>query len=266
MPVSTFDFEPDITYKTTDDGEDLKINLFRPKKPLKAILLYAHGGGFIKGNRKDKYARQLANKLAPEGVAVASIDYRLKTGITEFSEEKQVFIRAAQARTARVGMPINPNLCGPRFYAALEDMSDAIAYLRKASGPFGKAKKPLLALGVSAGGIAALSLAFTPRGGWENLNRPDAAIGLCAAMVQPWRLSKDGITSLLFCGLKDKIIAEKNARFIARRAKGTSAPLEVIITDTPGHNPQVDLFINGSDPDGNLWLNRARQMMMLKTK
>lgn len=265
MPVATFDLERDIVYKTTTPGKSLKIDFFRPKTPIKATLLYAHGGGFIKGSRKDATARKLAKKLAPDGVAVASIDYRLKTGIDAFSPEDQQVINATQVRTARAGMPINPDFCGPRLYAALEDMSDAIAFLRAKDGLLSGKSGPLLALGASAGGITALSLAFPPRGVWEKLNRPDAAIGLSAAMVQPWRLSKDGLPSLLFNGCTDKIIAPENTQFTVHRVATSSAPLEVIITDVRGHNPQIDLFIDGNDPDGHPWLDRAKRFMKLPT-
>ena len=142
-------------------------------------------------------------------------------------------------------------------------MSDAIFFLRDEDGPLASKTGPLLALGVSAGGIAALSLAFPPRGVWEELNRPDAVIGLCAAMVQPWRLAADGIPSLLFHGYADRIISPKNTEFTARRVATSSAPLEVIVTDTRGHNTQIDLFIDGNDPDGKPWLERARRMMKL---
>ncbi len=263
MPDKPYDIENDIVYKTTAEGKELKVNIFRPKKAIKATILYAHGGGFMKGNRKDVTAKRLAEKLCPEGVMVASFDYRLKANISAFPLENQPAIIAAQARTARVGMPINPYFCGPRFYAALEDLSDAVFFLRDIDGPAASKTGPLLALGVSAGGIAALSLAFRPRGVWEELSQPDAVIGLAAAMVQPWRLASDGLPSLLFHGRTDRIISPTNTRFITRRVATSAAPLEVIVTDTRGHNTQIDLFIDGNDPDGNPWLNKARRMMRL---
>lgn len=263
MPNKPYDIESNIAYKTTADGKQLYLDIFRPKKTTKATLLYAHGGGFKKGSRKDKTSQRLADKLCGEGVLVASADYRLKTDISAFPRENRPAIVAAQARTARVGMPINPDFCGPRFYAALEDLSDAVFFLRDEDGPLAGKTGRLAVLGVSAGGIAALSLAFPPRGVWEGLNRPDAAIGLCAAMVQPWRLSADGIPSLLFHGYTDRIISPKNTAFTARRVATSSAPLDVVVTDTRGHNTQIELFIDGNDPDGKPWIERARRMLKL---
>jgi hypothetical protein len=266
MPDMPFDIESDIVYKTTSDGKELKVDIFRPKKAIKATILYAHGGGFMKGSRKDITAKRLAEQLCAEGVMVATFDYRLKADITAFPLENQRAIIKAQERSARIGMPINPHFCGPRFYAAVEDLSDAVFFLRDKDGPAASKTGPLLALGVSAGGIAALSLAFRPRGVWEELNQPDAVIGLAAAMVQPWRLAPDGLPSLLFHGHTDRIISPANTRFIARRVTTSGAPLEVIVTDTRGHNTQIDLFIDGDDPDGNPWLNKARRMMQLGIK
>jgi acetyl esterase/lipase len=256
MTDKPFNFNANIPYKTPLGGKALKLDLFRPKAALKATLLYAHGGGFIKGSRKDKTAKRLAEKLAGEGVTVASVDYRLKTDISAFTPDQQPRITNAQARTARIGMPINPQFCGPRLYAALEDLSDAIDFLRRPG--------PLLVLGVSSGGIAALSLAFPPRDGWENVSQPDGVIGLSSAMVQPWRLASNGVPSLLFNGPIDRIISPENSHIIAHRASTTSAPLQVIITDRNGHNPQVDLFIDGDDANGKPWLDQARKMMNLR--
>lgn len=264
MSEADFTCERNIVYKTTADNRPLMINLYRPKTTIRSILLFAHGGGFSHGSRKAKRAQDLALKLASEGVVVASFDYRLKTELDAFSSDAQRAIEAAQARTKRVGLKINPNYCGPRFYAALEDMSDAVGFLRdEKNGPLGPGIVPLLALGVSAGGIAALSLAHPPRDGWENLNKPDAAISVCGAMVQPWRLKRDGPPLLIFHGYHDGVISPKNARVIDGKAKFKHAPVEVIITDVRGHKHQVPHFINDNDPEGRPWLDKARKMMKL---
>jgi len=251
---------PDITYKTTAEGQQLKMDIYLPQTPVRATVLYAHGGGFMKGNRKDGVAPRLATKLGKDGVMLASVDYRLATDISAFAHEKQVLIKLAMARSLRIGLPVNPQFCGPRLYAVVEDLSDAVAFLRNANQSLTPKTGPMLALGASAGGIATLPLAFAPRG-WDDLHRPDAVIGLAAAMVQPWRLSQDGLPSLMLHGYKDRIINPRNARITARRAAAVLAPLEVVITDTRGHNTQIDLFIDGDDAQGQPWLNRARHMM-----
>jgi pimeloyl-ACP methyl ester carboxylesterase len=258
MSAVSYTLKRDIVYKTLPDKTKLKLNLFRPHGGIKAILIFAHGGGFIKGSKNGLAAQHFADKLCAEGVVVASVGYRLKTELSKFPEDKQKLIEKSQARSIRVGLPINPDFCGPRFHAALEDLSDAVTFLRQKHKP----STPLTALGISAGGIAAMSLAFPPRG-WENLNRPDAVIGLCAAMVQPWRLAPDGVPSLMLNGPVDRIIAPKCAQIISRRAARAKAPLDVVITDTRGHNTQVNLFLNGDDATGLPWLDRARRMMQL---
>ena len=168
MPDKPYNIENDIVYKATAGGKVLKVNIFSSKKTIKATILYTHGCGFMKGNHKDITAKRLAEKLCEERVMLASFDYRLKAEITAFPLENQPIIIAAQARTALAGIPINPHFCGPRFYAALEYLSDAVYFLRDKDGPAVSKTGPLLALGVSARGIAALSLAFTHVGFGKN--------------------------------------------------------------------------------------------------
>ena len=100
MHDKPYNIENDIVYKTTVGGKVLKVNIFDPKKTIKATILYAHGCGFMKGNHKDITAKPLAEKLCEERVMLASFDYRLKAEITAFPLENQPVIIAAQARTA----------------------------------------------------------------------------------------------------------------------------------------------------------------------
>lgn len=66
----------DIEY-AIHDGVSLKLDLYRPEKPEAGqklpVVVWVHGGGWLNGSKD----RCLASWLAPEGFAVASINYRL---------------------------------------------------------------------------------------------------------------------------------------------------------------------------------------------
>jgi acetyl esterase/lipase len=67
--------ERDLAYATVD-GADLLMDLYRPAARGAPVVVYAHGGGWSRGDRRTDGAKRLA-PLAAYGVAVASVDYRL---------------------------------------------------------------------------------------------------------------------------------------------------------------------------------------------
>ncbi|MEZ5911406.1 MAG: alpha/beta hydrolase fold domain-containing protein [Paracoccaceae bacterium] len=250
----------ELTFTAADGQTPLGIRLFRPQGTARATVVYAHGGGFSHGSRKDATAAKLAERLAGDGVAVASIDYRKATQPDAFAAAQRALIEHEQARTARVGLRINPNYCGAAFYAALEDFGAALAFLRSKAKTL-KLGKRIVALGASAGGIAAASLAYPPRGPWQELERPDAAMGISAAMVQPWRLAADGPPLVMMHGCHDGVIAPHNIRVLAAKAEAKGAPVITHITEVRGHRPQVEAFLNGIDPDGRPYLDLLRALL-----
>jgi acetyl esterase/lipase len=65
----------DLAYAVTADDRQ-KLDLYLPKgKKDFPLVLFLHGGGFSKGDRKD--AAQLGEALAKQGVGVAAVGYRL---------------------------------------------------------------------------------------------------------------------------------------------------------------------------------------------
>lgn len=223
--------------------KNLFLDLCTPVVPVRAVVLYLHGGGFLKGSRAEQPSGLLAQRLVPGGVAVASADYRLRTPLSAFSKEGAAAVLAAQARSKAVGLTLAARLCGPEMYAALEDADAALRFL---AGQF--AGVPIVICGVSAGGILGLSLAHPPRG--MALARPDGVLAISGAMVQPWRLVAGGPPAIMLHGHPDRVIGIENPRLALRRAKARGADLRLVETGTGGHNPQVAVFCNATDPEG----------------
>lgn len=116
-----------IIYKKADDLE-LKLDLWSPpaKNHIPALVIFAHGGGWISGFRNQPNNVSWCRFLSSRGFSVASIDYRL-------------------------GFKY-------RMSDILEDYSDAVSFIReKFAG--NKAADNIILIGLSAGGHLALSYA-----------------------------------------------------------------------------------------------------------
>lgn len=170
----------------------LALDLFLPDKEPRAIVLYLHGGGFTRGSRKGDQSKQLLQKLLGADLGVAFADYRLGVGADAFSDAQAAAIAAMQVRTKAVGLTVASGLAGPAMIAALEDASDAVQAL-KSGNLCGVTKGlPVVILGVSAGGIAGLSLAYPPSEWSAASHRPMAlwpfaprwfSLGACIRMA-----------------------------------------------------------------------------------
>ncbi len=117
----------DIVYAQYSD-RTLKLDLYLPReRPSKTIpgIIMIHGGGWLRGN-KEKFAF-ITSRLAEEGFAAASIEYRL--------------------------------LKEAPFPAAIHDVKAATRWMRANAKKYGIAGEELGAIGVSAGAHLAVLLA-----------------------------------------------------------------------------------------------------------
>jgi acetyl esterase/lipase len=67
--------ERDLVYATVDDTE-LRLDIYRSAGPDAPVVVYAHGGGWIHGDKAEDGAKRLA-PIAAYGVTVVSVNYRL---------------------------------------------------------------------------------------------------------------------------------------------------------------------------------------------
>ena len=242
----------DIVY---DPHHGLALDLYLPDTlKADACVIYAHGGGFRRGHRAHVETGHFAAQLTEAGFAMASISYRLRTGMDAFADEDVAHIEKAMARTEKVGLTLSPNLYGPSFMAALEDMTAAIEYLWVEGENLGIASRKVGVLGISAGGIAGLSLAYPPMAWVRRVSRPDAVVAISSAIVQPWRLEEDGPACLMFHGPRDRIVDIGNAQLGAARAQQVGAPVVLVDTRVNGHTSQVDEVLDGGHPDGTPYM------------
>ncbi len=236
----------------------LLLDAYVPPQTPWAIVLYLHGGGFLKGSRAEVLAEKLAQRLTLQGVAVVAPDYRLRTPLAAFTPKEATQIAEMQARSKGIGLTLAARLCGPAMYAALRDVSAAVQALRAGLVPELEGL-PVVCVGVSAGGIVALSLAYPPKG--ERLARPDAVLSIAGAMVQPWRLLPDGPPCVMLHGSLDRVIGPENPRLAARRAQARGANLLLVETGIPGHNTQTTAFLDGTDAQGRPYFDHLTDLL-----
>lgn len=115
-------------YKQSEDLE-LKLDLYRPRSEewQNAVIVFAHGGGWISGSRNQPKNVSWCRFLASKGFYVASIDYRF--AFTHTMDD------------------------------ILEDFSDAVSWIRSEASELNISSSNIILMGLSAGAHLALSYA-----------------------------------------------------------------------------------------------------------
>ncbi|PSL17330.1 hypothetical protein [Shimia abyssi] len=227
----------------------LALDLYLPDGTAHSTVLHAHGGGFFKGHRAGPRVPLLAQRLTDLGLAFASVSYRLGTPASTFNDTDLRSIRQNCRRARDQGVLIAKRMLGPAFEAARQDIGTAIAFLTSTHATHDIETSKLVLLGISAGGIAGLSLAYPP----ENLPcfaKPDAVITLGAAMVHPWCLSERGPQVLMLHSVNDKIIPPSTADLALTAATTSAAPFKVFKCNRKGHNAPVVALLKDTDERG----------------
>lgn len=215
-----------LTYRL-EDGRRAKLDLYVPRAPAppggRPAIVAIHGGGWRGGSRRE-YGPSVA-PLAQRGYVVAVVDYAL-------------------SRPGRPSWPKN-----------LEDVREAVRWLRAHAGEYRIDQNRIAAIGASAGGHLAALLGTWPEGvpeGSAVRDRPSARVNAVVSFYGPMDLSAlqgasrnpGGPIDLLLGGLPENV---------PERAREASPRQHVTRDDPPM------LLIHG-DKDYLIPANQSDQM------
>lgn len=118
---------------------DLKLDLYHPRNDVivkRPLIVMAHGGAFLFGDKQSSFIPMLANNLAGRGYVVASINYRLGASFLE------------------------PALVERTIYRAVQDYRSATRFLIDNAHRYGIDTTSVFYMGHSAGAVTALTAAI----------------------------------------------------------------------------------------------------------
>lgn len=160
-PTGQYHVQQDVLMATVKDWKgrtvQLGVDLYAPRRHDAPILVWLHGGGFFEGVRREGEA--MARAVASNGVAVASIDYRLRT----------------TAVIARDGIEA-------ALVDAEADVATAFRFLRRNAKAIGIAPDAIAVGGHSAGALVALRVAAESTARGSSLPRPCMAVSVAGGI------------------------------------------------------------------------------------
>jgi len=186
--------------KMKKEMRSLKLDIYSPKNNTNKLplLLFIHGGAFLFGDKKNDLQKVITESLVNKGFIVASINYRMGSLLS-------------------IGESINET-----FHLNIQDTRAALRFLINHKDVKIDEKQVYLA-GSSAGGIIALTTAFTDHsevsasikkklGGLDDSGNSLKADYDIAGVISMWgavsdlKIVNQSIPTLLFHGTEDKMV------------------------------------------------------------
>lgn len=196
-----------VSYKYAERDSALYLDVYKPvnPRPDKASVMILFGGGFIMGSRDSRYIRMSAQPLLERGFTVIAIDYRLGMKDRDLIARNSKLTKAITIFTTCVDW-------------AVEDCSEAIAWVCRNSDMLGIDQSRMVLTGNSAGAVTVLDLDHSRTNGKETTRalpqgwKPAAVIPYAGGVLcrdREFRYKSAPAPTLLFHGTKDRIVNYK---------------------------------------------------------
>ena len=188
------------------DTLELKMDVYQPQhpRPDHACVLYVFGGGFVSGQRNDKYSTQCCRMLSDRGFVAVAIDYRL-------------YLKHAP----KVPLLKMYTLFDTAIRYAVEDCSEAIAYLWDHAGELKIDPTKMVLTGCSAGAITVLQTDYCRVNNLQPISKlpaafvPAAVIPYAGGIMCPnrnFKYASQPAPTCMFHGTCDKIVNYRRFR------------------------------------------------------
>lgn len=182
------------------DTMQLKLDVYQPASPRPdhACVVYIFGGGFSMGERNNEHSQKCCRALTDRGFVAVAIDYRL-------------YLKHAQ----RVPLLKMHTLFDTAIRYAVEDCSEAIAWLCAHSSQLGIDTSRIILTGSSAGAITVLQTDYcrcnslAPAAALPATFKPAAVIPYAGGIYCPRRQLKYAVPpapTCFFHGTSDRIV------------------------------------------------------------
>lgn len=245
LPLSAWSEEIETEYGLVyveRDEQDLKCDIYYPKGkgPFPAVLV-VHGGGWTSGSRIHMAA--YGNKLAKNGIVAVAIQYRLapKHKWPAHIEDVREALRFMRAKAAE--HRIDPKKIGALGYSAGAHLVCMLAYAQpKETGEAGEPTAPIQV--VAAGGTPAELEKFRLTYFLGGTAKTNPAIYKQASPVT--HVSKDDPPTLLFHGDKDRLVKFSHAEALEAAMTKAGAKAEILKVAGKGH---LGTFLDGETND-----------------
>ncbi|WAC22184.1 alpha/beta hydrolase [Blastomonas sp. SL216] len=227
----------DIRYgdgPTTSGSIPLFLDSYRPNQSCtnpRPTVLYVHGGGFVGGSRKGQQVVAMADELAPLGINLISIQYRLQGDNPVISSEFAAFERDYRA--------LDPSQQSPRvtaFVAAVEDSVRALRWMQANAASFCIDPTRIAYWGSSAGAYTVLHTAYSLNPYGIARPEPRVVVDYWGGLFRDTDLQNGEAPLFVMHGTADTTVSFSEATELTDRARQVGVPFTFYTLAGAGHD------------------------------
>lgn len=235
-PGPAYVLDADIRYgdgPTTGGSIPLMLDIYQASQNCAAprpTVMFVHGGGFTSGSRKGANVEAIATELAPLGINVISIQYRLEGNAPVISSEFSAF----ESDYQNLVLGQNPELIRA-FVAAVEDSVRALRWMQANANQHCINVSQIGLWGSSAGAITVLHAAYSLDAYAIPRPEPRVVVDYWGSLIRDGDLEAGETPLFVLHGTADPIVAYTEATQLTNRARQVGVPFTLYSTIDGGH-------------------------------